>query len=594
MSGKSRSGFPSSPRRKPWSGANRFPVSLRRRNDVFARSFTLPAAVVFLSGVFAQVLAADSAGTAFNRPGTDPTLERDARGVSQLAPEPGRAPGGRLHEAPYAIPSFQPFGNDWSYRFSAETGAVHGPGGAPALRDYGDYGSGVVLNHLHFGLERSATAHYFDFAAAAVGREDQHYRASAGRYGAFRASLHFSELPKLFTERARTVFQGAGTGSLTLPAGLVPGNNTPAQLSAALQSSPFFDLGFDRKRAGIEFEATPGAEWRFYASYRQDRKRGTRPFGGASGYPGAPAVELIEPLDHRTHDVAAGLQWTGATRQANLSYTGSFFRNAVDTLSWEHPLVVGDPAVVWRSRMDLHPDNNFHNLKLDVGAVLPLRGRLTGGLSLGRMTQDDALVAPTVNAGLLGATDLANWNTPAALSQPSARAHRHPPFPPRRRVLPGARPFAPGAAEAPRRGQPDALRRVQSADRAVRLPRPRRGRQRQHRARPLPRAGAQHPVRSAQGRPVGRGRLPAPAPHQRHTRLRAGENPRSAPRSRPDGRGPHPPGARQPRPPVGNGARVAGVCEAVGQRLPLRSQPGVLLHGRARQRPRDARRPAQA
>jgi MtrB/PioB family decaheme-associated outer membrane protein len=394
-----------------------------------------PVAVCALSALIAHGAAADSAfgadtaqGNSLNRSGMDPTLERDPRGKSLLLPELSRTPGGSLYEWPYEIPQALPFAGEWDYRLSAELGAigVRGREKAAQFRDYGDFSPGFMLNYFNFGLDRAATAHYLDVTAGAVGREDQHYRATFGRYGDFRTSLYFNQVPKLFTDQARTVFQGAGSGNLTLAAGLVPGNNTPAQVAAALQSAVPFELGFTRRKGGLDFDSTPGTDWRLYAGYSQERKNGTRPFGGASFYPGgSPAVETIEPIDYKTHDVSAGVQWTGNKVQANLGYTGSFFRNGIDTLTWENPLIVGDPAVMQRGRMDLYPDNGFHNLKLDLSAALPMRGRLSGGVSWGRMTQDDALIAPTVNSGILGGApnvDLANWNTSAALNQKSAGA----------------------------------------------------------------------------------------------------------------------------------------------------------------------------
>ncbi len=385
-----------------------------------------------MSALFTHGVAADSAfgvdttqGNALNRRGSDPTLERDGRGMSLLVPEPSRTPSGWLYEPPYEIRQALPLAGNWNYRLSTELGSIHSSDKAARFRDYGDYRDGVLLNYLNFGLEQTGTARYFDVTAGAVGREDQTYRATFGRYGDFRTNLYFSQIPKAFTDQARTVFQGAGSGNLTLTAGLVPGNNTPAQVAAALQSARPFDLGFTRKKAGLDIDATPGTDWRLYARYTQERKNGTRPFGGASSYPGIPAVETIEPIDYKTHNLFAGMQWARDAYQANLSYSGSFFRNAIDTLTWENPLTVGDPAVLQRSRMDLYPDNGFHNLKLDLSAALPMRGRLSGGLSWSRMTQDDDLIAPTVNSGILAGApnvNLANWNTTGALSQKSAGA----------------------------------------------------------------------------------------------------------------------------------------------------------------------------
>ena len=361
-------------------------------------------------------------GNAFNPSGSDPTLERAAHGMSLLIPQPSRTPSGFLYAAPYDLPQDHPLAGDWSYRLSVEAGAVaRGSGNAPRLRNYGDYRDGATLNYFDLGLERPASAHYFDFTAGAVGREDQHYRASVGRYGDFRTSFYFSQHPTLFTDRARTLFQGAGTGILTLSPGLVAGNNSAAQVAAALQSASPFNLGFTRKNSGLSFDATPAAHLRLYASYAQDQKNGARPFGGAASFPGVTVVETIEPIDYRTHNVAAGLQWMGEKAQANVTYSGSFFRNAVGTLTWDYPLAI-DPPFLQRGRMDLYPDNNLHNLKLDLSATLPWRGRLTGGVSVTRMTQDDALIAPTVNSGLVGGVDLANWNTAGALSQRSASA----------------------------------------------------------------------------------------------------------------------------------------------------------------------------
>jgi MtrB/PioB family decaheme-associated outer membrane protein len=369
-----------------------------------------------------QPTATLAQGTAFNPSGDDPTLERAANGMSLLIPQPSRTPGGFLYAAPYEMPQSHPLAGDWSYRLSAEAGAVaRGSGNAPRLRNYADYRDGATLNYFNLGLDRPTTADYFDFTAGAVGREDQHYRVSVGRYGDFRTSFYFNQHPTLFTDRARTIFQGAGSGVLTLPAGLVPGNNTPAQIAAALQAASPFALGFTRKKSGVDFEATPTAQLRFHASYTRDQKNGTRPFGGAASFPGVTVVETIETIDYKTHNVAAGMQWAGEKFQANLSYAGSFFRNAIDTLTWNYPLAV-DPPFLQRGRTDLYPDNNLHNLKLDVGTALPLRGRLTGGVSLTRMTQNDDLIAPTVNSGVVGGVDLANWNTTGALSQRTAGA----------------------------------------------------------------------------------------------------------------------------------------------------------------------------
>src|SRR5207237_10682076 len=112
---------------------------------------------------------------------------------------------------------------------------------------------------------RRARAHGFGPRAGAVGRDDHDYRARFGRHGDFRGSVFFIPTPTSFTDRARSVFQGAGSGNLTLVPGLTPGNNTGAQVNAALQSASPFAIGFTRRKAGLDVDVTPDAYWRFYA-----------------------------------------------------------------------------------------------------------------------------------------------------------------------------------------------------------------------------------------------------------------------------------------------------------------------------------------
>ncbi len=383
----------------------------------------LPALLVFAA---AGAAAEGPAWRTFDVSADDPLLERDPRGLSLFIPQGSRTPTGRAYDRPYERPLLQPLGEGWRYTWASEIGGVASrrSGDAAAQRNYRDYRDGLLVNRLDIGLEEAGSARYAGVWIAAPGRDDQTYRAEFGRYGDFRIGARFQEMPRLFTDQARTVFQGAGTGTLTLADGLVPGNNSPARVAAALQSVAPLTLGYTRKNAGVDFDMATGEAWRVYARYDQERKNGTRASGGAAGFPGIPLVETVEPIDYRTHNVQAGAQWVGARAQANLSYAGSLFRNGIDTLTWDYPLAV-NPGVLRRGRMDLYPDNASHNVKLESSAALPLRGRVTGTLSYTRMTQDDALVAPVANTGIVAGlppANLANWNTTAALDQATANA----------------------------------------------------------------------------------------------------------------------------------------------------------------------------
>ncbi|KFI21583.1 hypothetical protein HW44_14230 [Nitrosococcus oceani] len=133
----------------------------------------------------------------------------------------------------------------------------------------------------------------------------------------------------------------------------------------------------------------------------------------------------MEPIDYRTHNLLAGINYGHNQYQLNFTYNASFFRNHNQALSWENPFqnLPGDSFAVERGRFALYPDNDFHNVKLDFSYVLPLRGLFTSTAAWSRMHQDDDLLPPTINSGQSAAgIDLSNWNTTAALGRKTANA----------------------------------------------------------------------------------------------------------------------------------------------------------------------------
>ena len=145
---------------------------------------------------------------------------------------------------------------------------------------------------------------------------------------------------------------------------------------------------------------------------------------------GARVVETTEPRDHRTHNFSAGASYRGPILLANLEYGGSLFRNRNRTLTWENPFMLGSSKgaeFVTHGRFALAPDNDWHNVRGDVSVALPWNGRLTTTVSWSRMRQDDDLIPPTINSGIVGSpdeneVDLGEWNHSGALSRSTADA----------------------------------------------------------------------------------------------------------------------------------------------------------------------------
>lgn len=384
--------------------------------------------------LISPVARADSAfgaesgqGSLLNPAGVDPWREPDPRGKATMLPELSRTPAGLTQSWVPGNAVFQPIWGDWAYRWSGEVGVLGGSRGhrSAQLDEYSDRSNDFWLHYVGFSALQNASARYFNFDAGELARRDQYYRATLGEYGRYKLSALFSEIPHDFANDIRSVFQGIGSGDLRLLPGLVPGAGNRTQIGSLLQNAKLVDLGLDRKRFTLNAEYSPDAGLGYYAQYRREMRNGDRPFGGSLAFPdlGLPAVvETIEPIDYNTHEIQAGMRWVSDALQANFGYSGSYFRNQITALTWQSPFnSFGAP--VPQARFSLPPDNDFHNIKLDLGGSLPWRGNFNSSLSWSRMSQNDDLLAPTIRTGIApDGTRFDLWNTPAALSQHSANA----------------------------------------------------------------------------------------------------------------------------------------------------------------------------
>ena len=266
-----------------------------------------------------------------------------------------------------------------------------------------------------------------------AGRADQYYQLKAGRYGVeFSVTAFFDSIPHEYSSQARSIWDGAGTGNLTLKAGLTPGASTAAQVTNVAMNAPPTELRVTREKAGISLTYTPWKTVEAFFQLTNEWREGTQPISATFGYPGENgATQIIQPVHYRTVDVVAALRYKDDDLQTNLSYAGSFFRNSIDSLTWQNP---GLESVAFlaayiplQGRLSLPPSNSYNSLKGDMTALLSPDMRFSASLSYSLMRQDRALLPPTIGSGTIPiggsfTTDFANWNTYRG-AQPEPRAH---------------------------------------------------------------------------------------------------------------------------------------------------------------------------
>ena len=147
----------------------------------------------------------------------------------------------------------------------------------------------------------------------------------------------------------------------------------------------------------MRFDWNLGENWKLYASYTNQNRQGSRPFGMVfGGGDGGGNVDITESIDYNTHDILAGLQYNDPQSSFNLQLSASLFRNGIDTMTVQNPLY--DRDVRHHRRL---PRSTF-----TAGPLRPLpRQRLLQGEGRVRAVAAFAVERPPHRVGRVDALD---------------------------------------------------------------------------------------------------------------------------------------------------------------------------------------------
>jgi MtrB/PioB family decaheme-associated outer membrane protein len=165
--------------------------------------------------------------------------------------------------------------------------------------------------------------------------------------------------------------------------------------------------------------------------FKHQERKGARPFGASllppffTGGSAGGMIETIEPIDYATNEFSGGMGFVSRQLQWSLNYKASIFSNESSELTFESPFtnIPFGNFPIPRGRIDLYPDNSYHEITGAATFQLPMQSQLYSTVSWSTMRQDDALLPPTINSGpTFGGLNLDFWNSTAALSTPNAAA----------------------------------------------------------------------------------------------------------------------------------------------------------------------------
>jgi MtrB/PioB family decaheme-associated outer membrane protein len=228
-----------------------------------------------------------------------------------------------------------------------------------------------------------------------VGWRDQRYFGSYERIGRFAVSGLWDQIPQFYSIDTATPFTSAGEGVLVLD----DAAQRAANLNAYLPISPQFDLRERRDIGSFHVAATPTVSLDITGDFRTTKHSGELPWGADFGFSNDNEVAL--PYDSRTNDLDLGAQWTNERAMIRGAYSGSWFNNLDDTLTWDNPLVLTDStSAPGRGRTALWPSNSLQTLSGAGYAKFARRTQVTGSLAYGWWNNDEALLPFTVNSAL--------------------------------------------------------------------------------------------------------------------------------------------------------------------------------------------------
>lgn len=244
---------------------------------------------------------------------------------------------------------------------------------------------------------RAADGYYGSLDAAS---DTATLRTEVGLEGRVTLRLGWSEIDRHVSDTTQTPFLGSGGTVQTLPAGYPAGTTQAMPLATTLHEQT---LGTRRTRWDAGLRWTPGERWTLRLDARHETRHGTQRLA-ASFF--STATELAAPVDQSHDQFELSASYAGRAWQATLGYQVAVFRNQADSLTWSNPFT---PVVAGatRGQMALAPDNQFHQALGSAGWQILPSVRVSGDVAIGRMSQDQGFVAPTLNGSLASPTVLA-------------------------------------------------------------------------------------------------------------------------------------------------------------------------------------------
>src|SRR5581483_10688847 len=243
-----------------------------------------------------------------------------------------------------------------------------------------------------FRFTKETNAYQFKMNADHLGYRDQSYFASFNNYGNVKATFEFNQTPLFYSNTTQSLYTANG-GVLSISDSIQSAvQNKTITLGNAMSNASIFDLQSQRSIADFRLNYAATQKVDLGISVKNTIRTGTQPYGATYGF--SNDLEVPLPLDNRTTDLGASLQWSNDRGMAKVAYDGSFFRNNISTLQWDNPWRVSDNLTAGPAfgRMALAPNTDMNTGSAMASIKLPGRSRATAFVSMANVTNNTPLI----------------------------------------------------------------------------------------------------------------------------------------------------------------------------------------------------------
>jgi MtrB/PioB family decaheme-associated outer membrane protein len=273
------------------------------------------------------------------------------------------------------------------YSADVEAGVLDARGANATFGRYTgiDHG-GAYVDAASSGELRTADGAYASYDLERLGLASRDGSVEGGREGRYDLRLSYDGQPDRLYDTGATPFRTTDT-TLSLPGGWVPGGTT-GQMSALGASLTGDRIGSERRTVALLGRYFAGTQWTLFGEFRRQEHDGTG-VGGASFL--TDAAQFSQPFDYVTNSFEAGAAWAGRVASFRLTYTGSWFSDENDSITFANPSLPIVPGST-QGQLNVPPSNNLQQIAANGNVQLPWATTLTYTASLGSMKQNDAFL----------------------------------------------------------------------------------------------------------------------------------------------------------------------------------------------------------